>query len=105
MHFGNFFTKVFMLLRNLIPSTAGYECECRGGWDGGNCEYLKNECLSDPCVNDGTCLDKKDYYECVCTSGWEGYTTFIILLICFKTEKYKFYSSKCTVFGWYGLYN
>ncbi|XP_035661863.1 fibropellin-1-like [Branchiostoma floridae] len=32
----------------------------------------KGECLSDPCQNGATCLDRTDEYICVCAPGWEG---------------------------------
>ncbi|XP_019640040.1 PREDICTED: fibropellin-1-like, partial [Branchiostoma belcheri] len=30
------------------------------------------ECLSDPCQNGATCVDRTNYYICVCAPGWEG---------------------------------
>ena len=31
-----------------------------------------NECLSEPCQNDATCIDILGNYTCVCTQDWEG---------------------------------
>jgi len=31
-----------------------------------------NECLSNPCLNGGTCLDRFAYYFCSCTAGFAG---------------------------------
>jgi len=31
-----------------------------------------DECASEPCVNDGTCIDKINGFECVCQPGYSG---------------------------------
>ena len=42
-----------------------------------------NECVSNPCENDGTCTDMEDGYTCACESGFTGTVcqTGIILFI------------------------
>ena len=42
------------------------------GYHGARCELEYNECLSSPCLNRGTCLDRVDNYECRCTHGHKG---------------------------------
>lgn len=32
----------------------------------------KNECLSLPCANDGTCMNTAGSYTCECKEGWTG---------------------------------
>ncbi|XP_078700873.1 uncharacterized protein LOC144927365 [Branchiostoma floridae x Branchiostoma belcheri] len=32
----------------------------------------KGECISDPCQNGATCVDRTDRYVCQCAPGWEG---------------------------------
>ena len=41
-------------------------------FSGITCEININECMSDPCVNNGTCQDGVNMYMCDCISGWEG---------------------------------
>jgi len=50
------------------------------------CVSAINECLSEPCGNDATCIDGLNEYTCVCAAGYEGvnceigmYVFFIIL--------------------------
>ena len=31
-----------------------------------------DECESNPCLNDGTCIDGVNGYTCTCASGYEG---------------------------------
>ncbi|WAR31504.1 FBP1-like protein [Mya arenaria] len=40
---------------------------CADGWSGTHCEQNIDECESNPCVNDGSCIDGLNGYTCVCT--------------------------------------
>jgi hypothetical protein len=40
------------------------------GFSGSRCEVNINDCLSSPCLNNGTCLDQVDGYLCDCLSGF-----------------------------------
>nr|5L0R_B Chain B, Neurogenic locus notch homolog protein 1 [Homo sapiens] len=31
-----------------------------------------NECVSNPCQNDATCLDQIGEFQCICMPGYEG---------------------------------
>lgn len=31
-----------------------------------------NECLAEPCANQGTCINSNGSYSCVCVEGWQG---------------------------------
>jgi len=42
------------------------------GYTGAQCEVNVNECLSQPCQNNGTCEDVVVGYTCHCASGWQG---------------------------------
>ena len=39
---------------------------------GENCTDDVNECLSNPCLNNATCVNLEDGYRCDCVLGWEG---------------------------------
>ena len=41
-------------------------CVCEDGFDGKFCEININECASNPCFNNGTCVDGVNRYHCVC---------------------------------------
>ena len=32
----------------------------------------KNECLTNPCINNGTCINTDGSYTCICPQGWAG---------------------------------
>lgn len=36
------------------------------------CETEIDECLSNPCQNNGTCIDNLGYFECKCTEDYVG---------------------------------
>ena len=35
-----------------------YQCQCKTGYWGKNCEKEVNECALKPCINNATCIDK-----------------------------------------------
>ncbi|CAF1113002.1 unnamed protein product [Adineta steineri] len=52
-------------------------CLCPLGRFGPRCYLLHNKCLSNPCLNNGTCLDRFDYTDkrlfiCLCSKKFEG---------------------------------
>jgi hypothetical protein len=49
-----------------------YRCECPIGYTGEYCETEINECESNPCLNNGQCLDRIGSYQCVCQIGYNG---------------------------------
>ncbi|XP_033627827.1 delta-like protein 1 [Asterias rubens] len=54
----------------------GYECLCHVGYTGRNCT-VPSACLSNECLNGGTCspdLINPLEFVCSCTSGWTGKT-------------------------------
>lgn len=53
-------------------TASGYSCKCESGWAGVNCTENINECLSNPCLNGGTCVDGVNTFSCECTSSWTG---------------------------------
>lgn len=49
-----------------------YKCECAKGYTGKNCEIEIDECKSNPCHNNGKCIDRIGTYECFCKTGFSG---------------------------------
>lgn len=41
-------------------------------YTGSTCQINKNACLSFPCHNSATCIDKVDGFECLCAAGFTG---------------------------------
>ena len=42
------------------------------GYQGNDCEENIDECASDPCQNEATCVDEIASYHCICNSGFHG---------------------------------
>ncbi|XP_071956964.1 putative ferric-chelate reductase 1 [Antedon mediterranea] len=51
----------------------GGACNCDGtGYTGSTCQTQINECASNPCLNEGVCVDETNRFTCVCPSGYSG---------------------------------
>uniref|UniRef100_A0A5F8H4Y3 Sushi, nidogen and EGF-like domain-containing protein 1 n=1 Tax=Monodelphis domestica TaxID=13616 RepID=A0A5F8H4Y3_MONDO len=54
-----------------------YICTCSPGYYGNNCQYggprTPSACLSNPCQNEGTCLETDQGYICECPDGFTGF--------------------------------
>ncbi|KAF7247104.1 hypothetical protein EYD10_06930 [Varanus komodoensis] len=76
-----------------LNKPGGYQCVCALGFtgakagvadpprhqfylhtfrQGSQCEVDIDECLSAPCLNNGSCVDDISYYKCHCRSGFTG---------------------------------
>ena len=55
-------------------SYTGYTCTCNPGYTGINCNATINNCLSNPCINNGTCYSFINSYNCYCPLGKFLYT-------------------------------
>uniref|UniRef100_A0A8C4LCP9 Delta-like protein n=1 Tax=Equus asinus TaxID=9793 RepID=A0A8C4LCP9_EQUAS len=49
-----------------------FSCVCDSGFTGTYCHENIDDCLGQPCLNGGTCIDEVDAFRCFCPSGWEG---------------------------------
>ena len=48
-------------------------CECANtGYEGERCENDVNECLANPCMNNGSCQNSNGNYSCICDGNYTG---------------------------------
>ncbi|KAJ8312426.1 hypothetical protein KUTeg_009799 [Tegillarca granosa] len=58
---------------NLTNGTDTRICKSDGTWSGSPPLCMQtNTCISNPCKNQGTCIDGLGMYKCICTYGWSG---------------------------------
>ena len=73
-------------------------CVCDPGYSGDMCDTDINECMPNPCVNNGTCQDQVNNYSCVCTNEWSGRNCGECSLTCTNgVQKSDCSSCNCTV--------
>ncbi|KAM6916581.1 protein eyes shut homolog [Xenentodon cancila] len=56
----------------LTRSNGTASCRCPAGFEGSWCEIDTNECGSNPCQNQGGCVDQVNGYRCDCKKGFSG---------------------------------
>ena len=49
-----------------------FHCICPDGYTGKRCSININDCLNEPCMHGGQCIDKVGYYHCICPPGYSG---------------------------------
>ena len=59
---------------------------------GDNCETNYNECESNPCLNNGTCIDMNNGYLCSCVPGFSGEHCETDVAVCNSTEEVRCYN-------------
>nr|XP_058967418.1 neurogenic locus notch homolog protein 1-like [Pocillopora verrucosa] len=52
--------------------TKSYICVCAIGFTGKECKTNINDCKDDPCLRNGTCIDRLNSFDCGCPSGFDG---------------------------------
>ncbi len=57
---------------SLSSPSSSYSCECPPGYTGTNCEVNVDDCVSEPCINGGSCEDGVGGYVCQCSEGITG---------------------------------
>lgn len=65
-----------------MPNQNDFSCECQTGTFGKNCEIDIDECLSQPCLNNGTCVETSiNAFTCICAQNYLGVNCDIYVLI------------------------
>ena len=54
-----------------VQSIEGYFCNCTLNYKGTHCEAMK-DCLKQPCLNNGLCIENTKGYHCNCTTNYRG---------------------------------
>ena len=52
-----------------------FQCMCTSPFDGITCQLDRDECLSNPCDNLGTCQNQFDSFNCTCSPAFTGTAT------------------------------
>ena len=54
-----------------IDGLASFTCMCPMGYDGDLCEIIINvdNCIDNPCLNNGSCVDEVNSHKCVFSPG------------------------------------
>ena len=53
-------------------NTTLLKCKCETRFKGSSCNILKNACLSNPCMNNGTCDSLNNGFKCICGKNFYG---------------------------------
>ena len=56
-------------------------CMCPMSYDGDLCEINVDDCIDNPCLNNGSCVDGVNSYTCVCSPGCILVKTVVLLSV------------------------
>jgi len=56
--------------RCVVDENEEAKCVCAPGYEGDLCEINTDECASNPCLNNGRCVDGVNKYHCVCENKY-----------------------------------
>jgi hypothetical protein len=63
-----------------VRSGSSYQCFCKMGYEGANCQHNIDDCAGKPCLNGGTCIDQLNGFKCQCSADTTGRNeTFLII--------------------------
>ena len=57
-----------------LDQVNGFICSCDNGYNGTLCDMEVDECLPEPCLNDGSCTDNIGSFRCSYAAGYVGET-------------------------------
>lgn len=60
-------------------------------WTGHDCQMNEDECESNPCQNEGECIDGFGTFQCSCQPGWTGQLISSCTQICYRWSLIRFY--------------
>lgn len=78
---------IFFFSYNLINTNPNklkiaYNCNCTNtGFQGSKCQLEIDECLSNPCLNFGQCVNEINHHVCNCQNDFTGPVFFSFLFI------------------------
>ena len=70
-YFFNYYFLSFLFWK--YEKIIAYTCQCVSGYNGPTCDDDTDDCLPNPCLNNGFCIDGINSYTCDCTgTGFDG---------------------------------
>ncbi|KAK7480215.1 hypothetical protein BaRGS_00028491, partial [Batillaria attramentaria] len=73
-----------------------YQCACPDGYQGSNCENVRDYCTSNPCFNGGLCVNTDTGTVCNCPPGYRGDRCETVYDLCTVTNPCTVPGSVCT---------
>ena len=74
-----FISTTLVIFRSIHPEVI-YKCDCPLGFTGNYCKTEINFCYTEPCKNDGECVQREGGYTCICPTGFTGKKHIPVLL-------------------------